>query len=190
MSGVYCIVFNLLHWLYRKYSKTPHISISLISSCRLWNWPRSDMYLYDAEPNFSLRVLNPRFPICGINCGHKWSISTEKVRTSSIYFSYYLWKNITYIFSSYLTDTFAFKWNLSILICVFPAYNYWIPFILKMPRFFKCRRLQICRFHSFTLLKATKHKYLNNTKSEFKLFEVLVQPKKLQRLKQSRNCRN
>lgn len=56
-----------------------------------------------------------------------------------------------------------------------------------MPRFFKCRRLQICGFHSFTLLKATKHKYLNNTKSEFKLFEVLVQPKKLQRLKQSRN---
>lgn len=106
-------------------------------------------------------------------------------------FSYYLWKNIIYIFSSYLTDTFAFKLNLSILIWVFPAYNYWIPFILKMPRFLKCRRLQICRFHSFTLLKATKHKYLNNTKSEFKLFEVLVQPKKLQRLKQpARNCRN
>ena len=106
-------------------------------------------------------------------------------------FSYYLWKNIIYIFSSYLTDTFAFKLNLSILIWVFPAYNYWIPFILKMPRFLKCRRLQICRFHSFTLLKATKHKYLNNTKSEFKLFEVLVQPKKPQRLKQpARNCRN
>ena len=44
------------------------------------------MYLYDAEPNFSLEVLNPRSLICGINCGHKWSISTEKVRTSSIYF--------------------------------------------------------------------------------------------------------
>ena len=118
-------VFNLLNWLYRKYSKTPHISI---------NWPRSHMYLYDAEPYFSLEVLNPRFLICGINCGHKWLISTKKVRTSSIYFSYYLWKNIIYIFSSYLTDTFAFKLNLSILICVFPAYN----IIIEYPLYWKC----------------------------------------------------
>ena len=106
-------VLNLLNWLYRKYSKTPHISI---------NWPRSHMYLYDAEPNFSLEVRNPRFLICGINCGHKWSISTEKVRTS------------IYIFSSYLTDTFAFKLNLSILICVFPAYN----IIIEYPLYWKC----------------------------------------------------
>ena len=127
-------VFNLLNWLYRKYSKTPHISISLICSSRLWNWPRSHMYLYDAEPNFSLEVRNPRFLICGINCGHKWSISTEKVRTSGIYFSYYLWKNIIYIFSSYLTDTFAFKLNLSILICVFQAYN----IIIEYPLYWKC----------------------------------------------------
>ena len=154
-----CTVFNLLNWLYRMYSKTPHISISLICSSRLWNWPRSHMYLYDAEPNFSLEVRNPRFLICGINCGHKWSISTEKDRTSSIYFSYYLWKKkyvYIYVFSSYLTDTFPFKLNLSILICLFPVYNYWIPVILKIPRFFKCRRLQICRFHSFTLLKSYK----------------------------------
>lgn len=143
--------------MYRKYSKTRHVSISLICSSRLLNWPRSHMYLYDAEPYFRLEVLNPRFLICGINCGHKWLISTKKVRTSSIYFSYYLWKKIyRNIFSSYLTDTFAFKLNLSILICLFPAYNYWIPFMLKMPRFFKCRRLQICRFRSFTLLKSYK----------------------------------
>lgn len=88
-----CTVFNLLIIIdctCRKYSKTRHVSISLICSSRLLNWPRSHMYLYDAEPYFSLEVLNPRFLICGINCGHKWLISTKKVRTSSIYFSYYL----------------------------------------------------------------------------------------------------
>ena len=121
--------------MYRKYSKTRHVSISLICSSRLLNWPRSHMYLYDAEPYFRLEVLNPRFLICGINCGHKWLISTEKVRTSSIYFSYYLWKKMyRNIFSSYLTDTFAFKLNLSILICVFPAYN----IIIEYPLYWKC----------------------------------------------------
>ena len=177
--------------MYRKYSKTRHVSISLICSSRLLNCPRSHMYLYDAEPYFSLEVLNPRFLICGINCGHKWLISTKKVRTSSIYFSYYLWKKIyRNIFSSYLTDTFAFKLNLSILICLFPAYNYWPLLCWKCLDFLNVDVYKFADSVPSLCWKATKHKYLNNTKSDFKLFEVSVQPKKLQRLKKPRNCYN
>ena len=85
------------------------------------------MYLYDSEPNFSLEVLNPWFLICSINCGHKWSISTEKDKLLVYIFLIIYEKKIylyIYVFSSYLTDTFAFKLTLSILICLFPAYNY------------------------------------------------------------------
>lgn len=94
------------------------------------------------------------------------------------------------IFSSYLTDTFAFKLNLSILICLFTAYNYWPLLCWKCLDFLNVDVYNFADSVPSLCWKATKHKYLNNTKSDFKLFEVLVQSKKLQRLKQPRNYYN
>ena len=64
------------------------------------------MYLYDSEPNFSLEVLNPWFLICSINCGHKWSISTEKD------------KLLVYIFLIIYE-----KENISIYICILKLFD-------------------------------------------------------------------
>ena len=92
--------------------------------------------MYDARPNFFLEVLNPRLLICGINRGHKWSISTEKVRTSSIYIFFIIYEK-QYAQASYLTDAFVFQLNLSIFVFFYHILN---TFYIKMPRLLNCRR--------------------------------------------------
>ena len=185
--------------MYRKYSKTPHIypwfaaAGSEIGRAHICIYMMLNQIL---DWRFLIRgslyavltvVISGRFQLRKLELlVYIFLIIYEKKKNIYIYIYIYIYD----IFSSYLTDTFVFKLNLSILICLFPAYNYWIPL------YWKCLDFLIVDVYKFAesipspCWKATKHKYLNNTKSEFKLLEVLIQLKKLQLLKQPRNCRN
>lgn len=148
--------------------------------------------MYNAGPNFFWRFLIRGSLYAGLTVVISGRFQLRKLELLVYIYIFFIIYEKQYAQTSYLTDAFVFQLNLSIF--VFP-YHILNTFYIKMPRLLNCRRFfnKVADSMPSLCWKARKHKYLNNTKSEFYFFffEVLVQlKKKLQRLKQPHNCGN